>query len=58
MTARELKPFLPGWMRGSSGPLQQRRRISIDSTGSERLANAQITSKVLVGSMSSSTTMT
>ena len=33
MTARELRPFLPGWMRGSSGPLQPRRRISIDSTG-------------------------
>lgn len=23
ITARELNPFLPGWMRGSSGPLQR-----------------------------------
>src|SRR5574342_888248 len=58
MTALELKPFLPGWMRGSSGPLQQRRRISMDSAGSERDANAHKTSNVLVGSMSSSTTIT
>ena len=58
MMARELKPLSETGMRGSSGPLQQRRRISMDYTGSERELIAQITSSELVMSMSLSTTIT
>src|ERR1051325_2483810 len=57
MIARELKPFCSLGMIGSSGPLQQRRRISISTDGSLRVHTAHKTSCKLVGSMSSSTTM-
>src|SRR4051812_810391 len=55
MIARELNPFWSFSMIGSSGPLQQRRRMSISSAGSERVHTAQSTSFKFVGSISSST---
>src|SRR4029450_10401914 len=45
-------------MTGSSGPLQQRRRMSISCSGSQRVPIAQIKSSVFDGSLSSSTTTT
>ncbi len=44
MLMRELKPLRSRGIIGSSGPLQQRRRISIESTGSARLHIAHSTS--------------
>src|SRR5579862_1062300 len=49
--------FSEGEIIGSSGLLQHCRRISISVAGSERVLNAQITSSLLDGSISSSTTM-
>ncbi len=56
MTTRELKPLRPGSIAGSSGPLQARRMISKERSGSERVQIAQITSLRSETSMSSSTT--
>src|SRR5512147_906809 len=55
ITARELKPFFCLGTMGSKGPLQQRRKISISSLGSQRVVMAHSTSFISAGSMSSST---
>ena len=44
MIMRELKPFAPLGMIGSSGPLQQREMISQLVAGSQRVDSAQMTS--------------
>src|SRR5580692_11567179 len=49
--------FSPGEIIGSSGLLQQCRRISMSVAGSERVLIAQMTSSLFDGSISSSTTM-
>jgi hypothetical protein len=49
--ARELRPFWPGGMIGSSGPDHIRRMTSMSFSGSERVQSAHSTSHVFVGSM-------
>jgi hypothetical protein len=46
MIMRELKPLRSRGMIGSKGPLQQRRKISVASTGSARLHMAHNTSLI------------
>src|SRR5689334_19810836 len=57
MTARELVPLTLSRI-GSSGPDQARRMNSMSPAGSQRVHMAHITSKMSVGSTSSSTTTT
>ena len=56
MISRLLKPFLPGSIAGSSGPLHARWMKSRLRSGSARVHTAHITSFRSVMSMSSSTT--
>src|SRR5260370_9427772 len=57
ITARELVELALS-SSGSSGVDQARRKNSMSSTGSQRVHTAHITSKISVGSTSSSTTTT